>query len=705
MASTTTAALSTAPSSSSSSDVNKQSSTSSSSSNLKSPQQHKLTLEEALEIHKQTTKTMQQTTAEGEIGSSLRQIVFSALFVIFVLIVYSWAFSFDEEHENIFYENEIFTVNFEVMKRFSAFFVCLIAALWMTITRRLHDVKVSYFSKEKDETNKNLTPKQLKLIGANPNENVDLYLNAIKSASKQTDVPVSPFKKLPIPFTPNFSDGTPQASGPGAGGGSALSSSQAANKVTSTPSGAISSSGAVVAVTPQSIRGAGGVSSSVGGASGTPSGLLGKKLTSDVYSSPNSFVLVQPSPGTKDQATSSTVTPGGGGFQQQKSSITNTPSSTSKSNGTNSNLKTLVNSNTFGTPSMGGPNLSLASPGPGVGAGTPGLASGTTATSTSVVSVNAGIHCDEDAAYNIVQSLKSKEDKKSGEVLMDEWVGNLKRALRQYIAEEVLKPLDEIHEKLLREKDFPLPNSSTFTLQSLEWEDIRQEPEEMYARYRFAETSPYISILLKQRKLLERFMCVRRHADMVHFPRNYVLKRLRTLVSSGETLSGYNWCGGEAFEGKSWSPERLPTDAEIIFRIVCVWLDNLLQRDESGPSFSSYYVKDEDRVDVDELKNQEWVGFLNCGKFVTPPQQTRPRSKGMVGSPALDFNANYYSGSSSKQFWPHFKFVNRGEIQEVRARRLNVFHCIILFCYWLREQNIARVQEILSKVFAKQSTQ
>jgi hypothetical protein len=685
-------------------------------------QQPKFTLDEAIEIHKQTLTTIGREGENGDSSRMFRMITF--LLVIFLFLAsLSWIFpSKEDDFFDFDKENEIF--NLDQMKKFSAVIVCFIAALWMTVKKRLADVKISFGSSgitaEEKLKSKSLTPKQLQLIGADRNENVDLYLNSLKpkvSSSSNATAPLSsPFKKLPVPFTPtpNFNNiGTPQqaSTNSGTGLGFSLASASQSTKLgsSSTPVGGISTG--AVAITPQSSQRGVGVTGT------TPSGLLGK-VTSDpnVYSSPNSLVLVQPSP-KEQQATgtpSALASGGGNGVQptkfsqaQQRLSLTGqgtTPSSTTGNKDiTNSKLMTLVNSSGFGggTPIMG------STPG-----GTPSTsnAAGGTGISTAAPTI---IHCDEDAAYNIVQSLKSPNDKRNGEALMEEWVGNLKRALRQYIAEEVLRPLDDIHQKLLREKDFPLPNSSTFTLASLEWEDSRQEPDEMYARYRFAETSPYVSNLLKQRKSLERFVCVRRHADMVHFPKNYVLKRLRTLVSSGENLSGYNWCGGEAFEGKSWSPERLPTDAEILFRIVCVWLDNLLKRNDNDPSFSSYYVKDVDRVDVDELRNQEWVGFLNCGQFVTPQTSSSATGvsrggKGMIGSPAmsslLDFNSTYYSGGSTKQFWPHFKFVKRGEIQEVRARRLNLFHCVVLFCYWLREDNIARVQDILSKVFAKQSS-
>jgi len=308
---------------------------------------------------------------------------------------------------------------------------------------------------------------------------------------------------------------------------------------------------------------------------------------------------------------------------------------------------------------------------------------------------------DEEAANAIIQRIGVGEQQ-SGAVLMEAWVSNLKQAMRTYIERQVLEPLDRVHRALASIRRSP-HEEPMFSIASLEWdEDPRRQQEDLQLRFNFVQNVPEYAALLRTRKDLERFLTVQRRANMVPFPKKYVLARLRSLVES-DSLAGYDWCGGEDIRGggERWTADVFPTDAEILFRVFCVWMETLVKRDEMD-SFSKEYVRDaggaEGGASVDELREKQWTGFLNYGRVssATRPTLSTPM---LFASPGTGVSSGDFS--SSPQYWPHYKLMVKGVVWEVKARRLNLFHAIVLFLYVLKVNNIGRIQEIIQDVFRK----
>lgn len=301
---------------------------------------------------------------------------------------------------------------------------------------------------------------------------------------------------------------------------------------------------------------------------------------------------------------------------------------------------------------------------------------------------------DEQAASALVDQVE-----KEGNFNMDDAVSNFKRALYEYIKSEVLGRLDDVHDKLAAIK---VNSNQWYPRTVLEWEELKdvQEMHSFQIETLSMTDRQELRRLMKQRKQLEKYFEVKRRGNMVPFPRNYVLKRLRNLIKNGKEFSAFRSFGGETFNrgtaaATEWNSDELPTDAEILFRIVCVWFDKCLKREMVGSledsveedSFSLLHVREEAAATT--TANREWWGFVACGTSTST--STAAASMDML------------SPLAHSTFHPHWKVMVGGKVWEVCYGRSNLFHAVVLFLYSLRANVVdGRVNDIVTEVFGKQ---
>ena len=323
-----------------------------------------------------------------------------------------------------------------------------------------------------------------------------------------------------------------------------------------------------------------------------------------------------------------------------------------------------------------------------------------TTTPTTHLSVNAAHHDDGLYEYDTMSV-----DGMTVRMHMDEWVDNFKSALAQHVRQAFLKPLDENAERLSMLRDASgAPVFPRFLLE-YEWDPETRALEVATSRaaqllIHRENDQALLESLLQSRRDLERFLVVRRRRDAQPFPKGYVLKRLRTLCGweGDPPFASFAWAGGESWQGVPFSSKTLPTDAELVFRAVCVWMDDLLRHDDS-PDFSIQHVRDvgsSSSRELAELKTMRFWGFLNCG-HTSDVDSSRALD---VWSPTTSLlAATATTSSSSSSFRPLFKVALDGRVLHVKPGRENVFHAVVLFLLVLRRNRVAGLEPILTKVF------
>lgn len=574
--------------------------------------------------------------------------------------------------------------------------VTLSGAFGVTVFKRLAQVE----KQRRLEANKTssstqpVTPKLKQLSGVVGEERADLLLRRRKENQQAGATPSWTPTRLSSPLVVTPSSSVQLKGGDGARGAI-------------TGLGASVGGGSVVGniATSESARIAGGVSTTSSTPGGTSRGrtTIGTDIgtgamttstnatpiapsTTSFYDSPNSLIL-QASRQTPQQKQQESLV-----ARPSPLSVVNTPGAFPPSSGLN-----------FQTPQRApqnpDPNMLISSP----YIGTPGGGASQTPLQQTSQPTRLGppssqrqpqqhLHEeDHDKAFWLLQKLKIEED------TMEDWVSNLRKVLREVIVDMVLKPLDEIHAKLRSDHQ----TQQWFPRSLLEWEDKTTDLNEVLHKFEQALANQpmnreLIRTELKTRKQLEKFFVVCRHDDMAPFPKAYVLKRLRTLVKT-EDMSNFNWNCGESFEDKPWNCDGLPTDAEILFHVFCVYMDRLLNR-ESGDdvSFARIHVREARKTAVTQLQADSYWGFLNCGDIVEANANFWNAPFFGVGQ----VNSSMFQQGNSV-FRPHFKLVVRGEVWEVKAQRSNLFRAIVLFLYSLKREKTARVQEIVGKVLTK----
>ncbi|KAH9258885.1 hypothetical protein BASA81_002949 [Batrachochytrium salamandrivorans] len=321
---------------------------------------------------------------------------------------------------------------------------------------------------------------------------------------------------------------------------------------------------------------------------------------------------------------------------------------------------------------------------------------------------------DEAAAFALVEELE-----KTKEFNMDACVSKLRLALSEHIKTQVLDKLQDVNDKLSSIRTGGI--GQWYPLRVLEWEELA-DVREMHAFQKeglsLADRQE-LKRLLYQHTLLGRYCEVKRQGNSTPFSRNYVWKRLRALVKSGSELNAYSWCGGSGggVATTAWDSHSTPTDAEILFRVACVWFDQCLKRgvamdmyDEppmltEANSFSVVHVKDESEVAL--LQQSDWWGFVACGRYQVA-SSSFSRAVGFIESDQSLLSAvplAEASSSSRSVFHPHWKVRTNGQVWEISQGRSNLFHALVIFLYSLRATQVAeQLQDIANQVFPQSSS-
>ena len=124
---------------------------------------------------------------------------------------------------------------------------------------------------------------------------------------------------------------------------------------------------------------------------------------------------------------------------------------------------------------------------------------------------------------------------------------------------------------------------------------------------------------------------------------------------------------------------RLPTDAEIVFRVCTHSLfDDAVRKDASRPGFAKEHVRESvngARRPCIAATNSpglppHWWGLIDDGG-----------QRGGMGD-----------------YMPHYKLVMAGHVFDVKGGRDNLFHCLVLFIYGLKSKGALGVGDLTSKV-------
>jgi hypothetical protein len=398
-----------------------------------------------------------------------------------------------------------------------------------------------------------------------------------------------------------------------------------------------------------------------------------------------------------------------------------TPQPTNTNNNNNSNLPSIML-----TPSDKTPGSSSSSSNRRLFSG-----SGTTTTTTSATTTTTATTGTTPGGTNTTTTTtpSSLSSRMFGEEYADsldattesyfeQWIGNLKSTIATHVLTTFLIPLDENAARLGQLQD-PSSGTPVFTRHLLDYEWDPETRLLEVATSRAAQLlihrendQAVLETLIQKRRVLERYLVVKRRNDSQMFPKGYVLKRLRSLTEN--EFSNFSWAGGEGWRGKSWSSESLPTDAEIFFRVVCVWLDDLLRHDQS-PEFSQQHVRDWNIDDAREiiaaLKASSFTGFLNCSQITSKTipwvsdggGNSNSSSSSSTAATTITISSEWYSSPSMpivpKSFKPQFNLVINGKIFQVKPGRENVLRCIIHFLWALRSLKASGLEPFTSKVF------
>ncbi|KAH8380194.1 hypothetical protein KR009_009440, partial [Drosophila setifemur] len=145
----------------------------------------------------------------------------------------------------------------------------------------------------------------------------------------------------------------------------------------------------------------------------------------------------------------------------------------------------------------------------------------------------------------------------------------------------------------------------------------------------------------------------------------YLVQRIRELAQ-GSCIADYRWNSGKPHNGQDWG-EHLPTDAAILFHLVCVYLDSQLMPlpQGGGRPFHSRYVltRDEKRSTRDIVNAVH--NKAHCAILIT-----------------------------SNQLNPKFNFISDKELHNCVYDRNNLFYVIIQFLIYMRQQQESALEGV-----------
>ncbi|KAJ3037283.1 hypothetical protein HK097_003556, partial [Rhizophlyctis rosea] len=107
----------------------------------------------------------------------------------------------------------------------------------------------------------------------------------------------------------------------------------------------------------------------------------------------------------------------------------------------------------------------------------------------------------------------------------------------------------------------------------------------------FRQFAGQVTVL--ERKKLEVYLSLRGYKC-----RAYIVDRIKALAK-GNSLVSFQWNGGMGWEGKEWTPEGFPTDAQLVMHLFCRYLDEITPQADMGmlPFSKEYFVGEGEKPD------------------------------------------------------------------------------------------------------------
>ncbi|KAI9090851.1 cytochrome B561, N terminal-domain-containing protein [Phlyctochytrium arcticum] len=121
--------------------------------------------------------------------------------------------------------------------------------------------------------------------------------------------------------------------------------------------------------------------------------------------------------------------------------------------------------------------------------------------------------------------------------------------------------------------------------------------------------------------------------------------------ANGNNLASYQWNSGSSWQGKPWSNEWYPTDAQLVMHMFCRFLDEMMP----GENFATY------------------------GNLPFSPKYFVPL--GVKPGPSQSIQIRHYT-----RWPPHYNLVVEGTVYDVYPGRNNVFQVIALFTHYINKE-------------------
>ncbi|KND03703.1 uncharacterized protein SPPG_01168 [Spizellomyces punctatus DAOM BR117] len=185
------------------------------------------------------------------------------------------------------------------------------------------------------------------------------------------------------------------------------------------------------------------------------------------------------------------------------------------------------------------------------------------------------------------------------------------------------------------------PNSSLFGSTSVSTQSVDGKYPTLYD----------ISQKLRKNLVVQERLKLENHLTLPEFNcRGYIVERIK-ILAKGNNLAMYQWNGGSDMEGKPWSNDKQPTDAQLVMHLFCRFMDEMMP----GENFATY------------------GNFPFSSKFFIPI--------GSKPGPSHTIQIRHYT-----KWPPHFHVVVEGTVYDIYSGRNDVFHTVCLFAHYIREE-------------------
>lgn len=229
---------------------------------------------------------------------------------------------------------------------------------------------------------------------------------------------------------------------------------------------------------------------------------------------------------------------------------------------------------------------------------------------------------------------------------IDEWTENVRKWLSNKVLGPLVARIDAV-DKAFRENNLSdLDCSNTVapgTNNMFVNRGLGPSQDQSAARLlELAQKYPNMQIV-KERQKLEHFL---------HFPdyscRPYIISRIGELARGG-CLSAFQWNSGGPYQGRPFNQDQLPTDDQLVMRLFCCFLDEMMPGENSGiygskPFTNKYYLPVDSKPDV--------MRSIQIRHYTKHPA--------------------------------HYNLIVEKMIWDVYPKRNNVFQTLVLFTYYVK---------------------